>query len=281
MSLPPMMVMQYVVTPPSPSHPRPQAFTVNTNSSLSMCQYPNNRASHHAPSNIVNIQQIALFEGPYQIIIESSPTLTVKSICTSNIQSSLNPNFHFTLHNLLHVLTITQHMPNVSKFAPDNSAFFQFHPNFCLVKSQATNEVFVKGKLDANGLYQFPAFLPKIISFSIFPTPLHKELPLAQLLIFHHLSHLFLNHHLCHSLTNTHHPMVPKQSPFPLLSQLHNTLILVHLVCTKFLLQVSIHHVIGIRQLHLIQVIPQTLATLSTPFHIPTLILHLAFLTYL
>jgi histone deacetylase 1/2 len=44
---------------------------------------------------------------------------------------------------------------SVSKFAQDNNVFFEFHPTFCLVKSQATSEVLLHGIVGADGLYKF------------------------------------------------------------------------------------------------------------------------------
>jgi hypothetical protein len=60
------------------------------------------------------------------------------------------------LHNLLHVPSITKNLISVSKFARDNHVFFEFHPNFCLVKSQANIEVLLYGNVGHDGLYEFP-----------------------------------------------------------------------------------------------------------------------------
>ena len=59
------------------------------------------------------------------------------------------------LHNLLHVPSITKNLISVSKFARDNHVFFEFHPNFCLVKSQANNDVLLYGNVGRDGLYEF------------------------------------------------------------------------------------------------------------------------------
>ena len=50
---------------------------------------------------------------------------------------------------------ITKNLISVSQFAKDNRVFFEFHPNFCAVKSQVTNEVLLQGNVVPNGLYSF------------------------------------------------------------------------------------------------------------------------------
>jgi histone deacetylase 1/2 len=44
---------------------------------------------------------------------------------------------------------------SVSKFAQDNNVYFEFHPSFCVVKSQASSEVLLHGVVGADGLYKF------------------------------------------------------------------------------------------------------------------------------
>ena len=46
-------------------------------------------------------------------------------------------------------------MMSVSQLCRDNSVFFEFYPKFCLVKSQVSKEVILKGEVGYDGLYQF------------------------------------------------------------------------------------------------------------------------------
>ena len=62
----------------------------------------------------------------------------------------LNTSFH--LKNL--IPGINKNLVSVSKFAKDNNVFFEFHPEFCLVKSQVTKEIILQGRLK-DGLYGF------------------------------------------------------------------------------------------------------------------------------
>lgn len=63
------------------------------------------------------------------------------------------PNSSLTLHNLLLLPHITKNLISVGKFAQDNHVV-EFHPQFCLVKSQASSEVLLRGTVGADGLYK-------------------------------------------------------------------------------------------------------------------------------
>ncbi|KZV44983.1 hypothetical protein F511_32729 [Dorcoceras hygrometricum] len=60
----------------------------------------------------------------------------------------------FVLTNLLRVPHISKNIISVSNFAKDNRVFFEFHPDFCLVKDLATRVTLLKGSLH-KGLYKF------------------------------------------------------------------------------------------------------------------------------
>lgn len=45
----------------------------------------------------------------------------------------------------------------VSKFAKDNEVYFEFYPHLCIVKSQATNEVLLKGINGSDDFYSLPS----------------------------------------------------------------------------------------------------------------------------
>ncbi|OIV89049.1 hypothetical protein TanjilG_30824 [Lupinus angustifolius] len=81
--------------------------------------------------------------------------------CSGNahFKSPFDSNISMSLYNLLLVPTITKNLLSVSQFAKDNHCFFEFHPNHCLVKSQATKQVLLKGSLTAKGLYAFSSLV--------------------------------------------------------------------------------------------------------------------------
>ena len=86
-----------------------------------------------------NIQQVTPFERPDQITIGNE--------------------FSLTLSNLLFVPSITKNLISASQFCKDNDVFFEFHSSFCLVKSQVSKLVLLKGFVGRDGLYHFPQLL--------------------------------------------------------------------------------------------------------------------------
>lgn len=73
----------------------------------------------------------------------------------------------FSLNQLLHVPLITKNLIIVSKFAKENHVFFEFYPNFFLVKYQVSKTMLLEGRLK-KGLYAFDANLIKSTSM---PSP--------------------------------------------------------------------------------------------------------------
>jgi len=153
-SIPPQMP----TSNPMSSH-NPQALTIGSTASSSSNWYPDSGASHHVTSNVENIQQCAPFEGPDQVIIGNGQGFHIHSIGSTSFLSPFNKNTNLMLNMLLHVPTISKNLLSVSQFAKDNSIYFEFHPNTCLVKSQGSNEILLKGHLGSDGLYKFPHML--------------------------------------------------------------------------------------------------------------------------
>jgi hypothetical protein len=70
------------------------------------------------------------------------------------------PNRSFILKNLLHVPSICKNLLSISKFAHDNSVFFEFHSSFFVIKDCRTRSILHQGPLK-HGLYQL---LPSLTS---------------------------------------------------------------------------------------------------------------------
>jgi hypothetical protein len=66
------------------------------------------------------------------------------------------PNRDIHLKNVLYVPQATKNHASVHKLASDNSAFLEFHPNFFLIKDQATKNTILRGRCH-NGLYPLPS----------------------------------------------------------------------------------------------------------------------------
>lgn len=95
------------------------------------------------------IQESFPFDGPEQIFIGNGQGLDIQSSGSSVFHSPSKPHIPLTLHNLLHVPSITKNLISVSQF---NSVFFEFHADHCLVKSQANKDVLLQGKVGPDGL---------------------------------------------------------------------------------------------------------------------------------
>ena len=96
------------------------------------------------------------FEGPDQITIGHGQGLNINSLGVASFSSPLS--------NLLFGPSITKNLISVSQFCKDNNVFFEFHSSFCLVKSQDSKHVLLKGLVGSDGLYQLPQlllFVPK------------------------------------------------------------------------------------------------------------------------
>ena len=70
-----------------------------------------------------------------------------------------NIKISLSLKHLLHVPIITKNLISVCQFARDNGVFFESHSNYCIVKSQVTNEVLLQGNVGSDGLYRFSDIL--------------------------------------------------------------------------------------------------------------------------
>lgn len=68
------------------------------------------------------------------------------------------PSQFLELNCILNVPQAARSLISVQKFAPDNGVFFEFHPNFFLVKHQNMKEALLKG-ISADGLYVLPSSL--------------------------------------------------------------------------------------------------------------------------
>jgi len=137
----------------------PQANLTSVALTSSSYWYPDSGAYHHVTNVSQNIHQTTPFEGPDQITIGNGQGLNINSSGLTSFVSPFNPKIPLVLNNLLFVPSITKNIISVSQFCRDNSVFFEFHSDLCLVKSQVSKEVLLKGMIGCDGLYQFPDLL--------------------------------------------------------------------------------------------------------------------------
>ncbi|GAU34785.1 hypothetical protein TSUD_205890 [Trifolium subterraneum] len=141
---------------PTPPPSYPTAMLANgPSTSNPPSWYPDSGASFHVTGDSRNIQEPTPFAGSEHIYMGNGQSLPIISSGSSIFNAPNHTQTHLILNNLLHVPSITKNLISVSQFAKDNAVYFEFHPNYCLVKSQATNKVLLQGNVGTDGLYSF------------------------------------------------------------------------------------------------------------------------------
>lgn len=158
---PPQPQVNYPAQPPRNQSPHPAAYMatqefVAPRSYDTQSWYPDSGASHHMTNGSQNLSQGATYTGSDHVLMGNGQGLHISSVGCSKFQSPFAPNITLALKNLLHVPSITKNLLSVSQFAKDNAVYFEFHPSTCLVKSQGSNQILLKGDLGSDGLYRFP-----------------------------------------------------------------------------------------------------------------------------
>lgn len=132
---------------------RPQALLTGSVSSRNdQAWYPDSGATNHVTHNPNNLLDSISLPGTDQVLLGNGQGLSIHSIGNTIFTSTHSPHTTLTLNNLLLVPDITKNLISVSQFARDNAVYFEFHPDFCVVKSQATSEVLLRGRLGQDGL---------------------------------------------------------------------------------------------------------------------------------
>src|ERR1044072_4369227 len=143
---------------PSASTQSSQSLLNASSANLSKEWFPDSGATHHVTHDFQNLDlgsASAADPSQNQVYLGNGQGLFINSVGSYTFTSPFNSSQSLVLTNLLHVPSITKNLVSVSQFARDNSVFFEFHSDFCLVKSQATCEVLLRGTLGPDGLYSF------------------------------------------------------------------------------------------------------------------------------
>lgn len=115
--------------------------------------YPDSGATNHIAPDSANLLNSSVYSGDQRIKLANGDPAQIQNIGNSYFLSPTTSKPLF-LQNLLHVHAISKNLLSVSQFAQDNKVFFEFHSDYCYVKSQASNKVLLAGKL-RNGLNAF------------------------------------------------------------------------------------------------------------------------------
>ncbi|XP_019414992.1 PREDICTED: uncharacterized protein LOC109326700 [Lupinus angustifolius] len=123
-------------------------------------------ATNHLTADPGLVQEPAEKFTSDQIYLGNGSSIAISTCGNSKFNSPFNPHVSLSLRNLFLVPSITKNLLSVSQFAQDNNCYFEFHPCACFVKSQATDQVLLRGTLTPEGLYAFHDLLPFSYIFS-------------------------------------------------------------------------------------------------------------------
>ncbi|KAL3634075.1 hypothetical protein CASFOL_021129 [Castilleja foliolosa] len=115
--------------------------------------FPDSGASAHVTNDMNNLHSASEYGGSNRLQMGNGQGEHISHIGNTVLHSPQSDKL-FHLKDLLHVPGITKNLISVSKFALDNSVFFEFHHLFCVIKDQATQAILPKGMLK-DGLYRF------------------------------------------------------------------------------------------------------------------------------
>jgi histone deacetylase 1/2 len=123
------------------------------------------------------------YSGNDQIHTASGVGMKIQQIGQSVVHT---PDRKFLLNNVLYAPTANKNLISVHHFTADNNAFLEFHPDFFLVKDQATKRTLLQGRC-RGGLYSLKSTPPKqAFGGTKLPSPRwhsclgHPSLPVVQ-----------------------------------------------------------------------------------------------------
>jgi hypothetical protein len=111
--------------------------------------YMGSGATDHITSDLDRLTTKERYTGGDQVQVANGAGLSISHVGHSPITGLNRPLY---LNHVLYVPKINKHLISVRKLAIDNNAYVQLHPNFFLIKDQATNQLLLKGKC-RNDLY--------------------------------------------------------------------------------------------------------------------------------
>jgi hypothetical protein len=114
--------------------------------------YTDTAATDHITNELDKLVVHDKYNGNDQIRTANGAGMNINHIGHA-VVSTPNRNLH--LNNVHHVPHSKKNLVSVHRLATDNNAFLEFHPNFFLIKDQATRRTLLEGKCEG-GLYPLP-----------------------------------------------------------------------------------------------------------------------------
>ncbi|KAJ0962959.1 hypothetical protein J5N97_028081 [Dioscorea zingiberensis] len=121
--------------------------------------YTDTGATDHITSDLDRLTTRERYTGFDQVQVASGSGLSITHVGHYKIHT---PTQSLLLKNVLCVPHITKNLLSVHKFAKDNNVFFEFHPDYFLVKDQASKKSLLHGRCEG-GLYPItPAHIAQL-----------------------------------------------------------------------------------------------------------------------
>ncbi|WVZ90814.1 hypothetical protein U9M48_037076 [Paspalum notatum var. saurae] len=117
--------------------------------------YTHTGATDHVTGELDKLTIRDRYKGHNQIHTASGAGMNISHIGHSVVKT---PSRDLHLNNI--VTPANKNLVSVHRLTTDNSVFLEFHPNFFLVKDQATKTTLLKGRCH-KGLYPLPSSFPK------------------------------------------------------------------------------------------------------------------------
>jgi hypothetical protein len=118
--------------------------------------YTDTGASDHITSNLEKLSVREKYKGNDQIHTASGAGMKISHIGHIVVPTSSR---NLYLKNVLHVPDAAKNLVSVHHLVQDNSVFLEFHPEYFLVKDQATKNTILRGRCH-KGLYPLPSSHP-------------------------------------------------------------------------------------------------------------------------
>ena len=115
--------------------------------------YMDSGATDNITSNLEKLSIHDRYKGHDKIHTASGAGMEISHIGHSTVTT---PSRDLHLNNVLYVPKANKNLVSVHRLTSDNSTFIEFHPDFFLIKDQATKKTLLRGRCD-RGLYPLPA----------------------------------------------------------------------------------------------------------------------------
>lgn len=163
-------------------------FPPNTTSST---WYADTGATHHVTNDLSNLSFHQPYTGHEQVIVGNGQGLAINHVGTSAVAPSTSGS-NFILHNILHVLSISQNLLFVRQFTRDNSCLLIFSPFDFVIKDLHSGKVLYRGPIDGD-LYPIhhqvssPSPPKALLSAVVSPLLWHRRIGHPSSYTLHHL----------------------------------------------------------------------------------------------